>query len=1045
MALLLVFVAQAALFGLVAWLSYLHNVDNGPRLGRELSIAEWRMDLMALLAALALTTAALVVLVLRLYRQQAVTSESEQRFRRLIEQSIDGVVIHRDGIVLFANDAMAAILGLHSGAELTGRSLFQFVPQDPRNRGRTRRWNTGSSGQPLARSRREGRTADARTVHLDILSQPVDWRGLPAIRSTVNDVTDQVILAERERRQTAILSAVNDAHSIYLNETRAGLSFDQLLTKILQISGCEHGVIAEKVDDAQGNTTIRILAASGTTDTGGGQGTEDSDGVASHGLQAFLGEPTLTGSVTIINQVQGHPAAGPADVIGADVIGAAGAAVSNVMLLPLKLDKEVLGEIALANRDGGFKQDLVGELSPILQAITRIVADYRSTRLREAAEQASKLKSVFLAHMNHELRTPLSGVIANLELLRDTSLSTEQHELVHASMSAGKGMLSVIGNTLDLSKIEAEALTLDTAEFDLAAMLESIRSIYQAAAQEKHTTLSTSVCASAPCHVVADEMRLRQILSNLVSNSVKFTAMGRIRLSVRAEQTGAQTAWLHFTVDDTGIGFAPEEAGFLFKPFQQANQSITRDFGGTGLGLAIAHKLVALHGGEIACDAAPSKGCSFTVSIPVTVTDWNRPPAPRLDDYAIVVLAPQSPPAAELVDGLRAAGALMQVVGDPANIRTVAPAGSQRQPVLVVDWACTAERAEALVADHGSGFARILAVVPHGDARRRRRWLKAGDIGVIAPPLTAAGLAAALGDTRRVTTIDRKAEREDPMAGVHIFTPDGAPRLLVVEDQPMNQKVLQRQLERLGIDCQLAENGQAALDLLAHIHYDVIITDCSMPVMDGLELTRRVRAQEAEGRQRSTIIALTANAITGSAQACYEAGADAYLSKPLKLAELSATLMQWHNAAPATNAGNDGTNVGDKADATASPSEDDAAPAIDRAALARLIGQDDPAAIDQIAREFFYSWQDSLSALDHLLKQQDAEGLAEAAHAAKGTAHYGAAERLATVCASLEALARSERWTEAAAAVQDLKCETRRLQTSLTTSGLIQHEQLRSA
>ncbi len=1070
-ALLLVFSAQAILFGLLGWLAYDRTVGGGAlavagdpvgelddkarllstplaewsaiamtNMRIEALVAGWRADLLGLAAALALTTSALVALVLRLYRQQDVTSESEQRFRALIEQSIDGVIIHRDGSVLFANDAMAQILGLESGAELTGRSLFRYIPRLPHPETRESWWTMAADGQPLKRSRWQGFTAQGDGIHIDIQSQPVNWRGVPAIRSTINDVTNQVVLAARERRQTAILSAVNDAHSIYLNETRAGTSFGELLAKILQISGCRQGVIAEKIDAENTPAAVHILAASPAMR----RTAAAPAGHRGRGLEAFLGKTVRSGAVTIIN----HPKDGTSQ------------GVANVLLLPLKLEKDVVGEIVLANRDGGFHEEVAEELSPVVRAITRIVADYRSTRLREAAEQASKLKSVFLAHMNHELRTPLSGVIANLELLRDTGLSGEQRELVDASMSAGKGLLGVIGDTLDLSKIEADKLTLDPREFDLPAMLESIKSIYLAAAQEKQIELSTVICADVPRRVVADEMRLRQILSNLVSNSIKFTAKGRVCISLQAERIDARTARLHFAVDDTGIGFPPEAANFLFKPFQQANQSISRDFGGTGLGLSIAHQLVALHGGDISCDAEPRGGCSFMVSMPLPVASWQPAPPLTLSGYSFCYLTPQSPPTAELLSALRAAGAEVAAADSPdalpapaatsaddraADDRAAAGGAAVRR-VLVVDWHCEAAQAKALLDRHAKNFERILVAAPRHHARQRRLWLSAGDVVPLAEPLSAARLAAALNTGARGAA-ERKTEREDPLAEVYSFAPGEAPSLLVVEDQPMNQRVLERQLERLGIGCDLAANGREALDLLARKRYDVIITDCAMPVMDGLALTRRIRAEEAAGRPRSTIIALTANAITGSAQACYAAGVDAYLTKPLKLGELSNALIQGgHAGSGHAGDGHPGApQPAEPRDAAPAPAAEPKEDPIDRTALAEMIGQNDPEQIDQVVREFFYSWQDSLSAIEHQLGEQNAAELAEAAHAAKGTARYGMARRLAEECALLEGLATPARWAAATATVERLKKETRRLQIHLTKSGLIGYEQLRSA
>ena len=324
-------------------------------------------------------------------------------------------------------------------------------------------------------------------------------------------------------------------------------------------------------------------------------------------------------------------------------------------------------------------------------------------------------------------------------------------------------------------------------------------------------------------------------------------------------------------------------------------------------------------------------------------------------------------------------------------------------PQILAPARRNAGQAAGLARPRASGFYRSPAMVPREDARPDR------------------GLP--------------KADTDGPQAESLAFPAGLAPSLLVVEDQPMNQKVLQHQLEHLGVDCGLAENGQEALDLLADNRYDIIITDCSMPVMDGLELTRRLRALEAAGRPRSTVIAITAN--TDSAQLCYEAGADAYLSKPLTLAELRETLTQWHLGEQPPAPEDDGNKR------PAACVSDNTREPIDRDALARILGDSGPGVIDRVMRDFFGSWQDSLAAIGQELKHRDPSGMAEAAHAAKGMAQYGAAAQLAADCARLEKLARDECWPEAATTVERLKIETRRLQIYLTRLGVIGYEQFR--
>jgi len=251
------------------------------------------------------------------------------------------------------------------------------------------------------------------------------------------------------------------------------------------------------------------------------------------------------------------------------------------------------------------------------------------------------------------------------------------------------------------------------------------------------------------------------------------------------------------------------------------------------------------------------------------------------------------------------------------------------------------------------------------------------------------------------------------------------PRLLVVEDQPVNRKVLKHQLAQLGMDCMLAENGAEALALMSGNVFDIIITDCAMPEMDGLELIRRLRVLETGGRQRSMVIALTAHVGAASAELCYEAGADAYLAKPLRLAELAEALRRWHGDDPSLAASPTAAMAPREA-----PADGGHTP-IDSTALAAILGDEDPRLLRLTMQDFFSAWQESLPELRQLLEQRDADALCEAAHAAKGLAHYGAAARLAGDCGRLERLARERRWIEAAAAFEALALETRRLQAQL--------------
>ncbi len=998
-------------------------------------------DLVGLGLVLIASLGALTALLLNFYRHQEKDNELQRRFRGLIEDASDGVVIHDTGLVLFANDATAQMWGLHHGTELRGRSLIDFIPEELHNQTRAEWRKIKESGQPSTQRRTPGRRVDDETIFVDIASQRIDWGNKLAIRSSLIEVTEQVRLAKRDQRRTAILSAVNDAHSIYLNQTRNRDSFEKLLEKILDLSGSAYGLIAEKLEDEEGRPYLLSLAISDISwddETRRWYDSVSRGGMEFRNIDNLRGVPLREGKTLIANNPKSHPAS--------TGVPCGHLAMDNVMILPLAQDYEILGEVALANREGGYDEALAEELGPIVQAITRIVSDYRSTRLREAAEQASRSKSAFLAHMSHELRTPLSGVIANLELLGDTPLEHEQSELVDASMSAGRALLGVIGNTLDFSKIEADELVLDMVEFDPGAMIENIQSIFLAAAKDKGVDLYTVVDTNVPQIVVADEMRLRQVFANLVGNAIKFTGNGRIGIYLSAEKTGKSQARLRFSVDDTGTGFDPEKAADLFKPFGQEKDSTSRSFGGTGLGLTIAQRLLELHEGEISCYAQPGEGSSFVASLPVEVVEWSIDAVQDLNGDRIVLLFPTGDFPDDLANGLTAAGAEVLQTTDPAAIADVNQASDGRQMTLVIDWDSAQFGMNAFLRQHGKTFDQILVAASRYDPDRRRAALFFKDLDLVTKPLTASNLSHAIRGEERVTPPAAVVQNISAPVESRLFEDGEAPRILVAEDQPMNQMVLRRQLRRMGIDCDIAEHGQEALEFMERSSYDMVITDCSMPIMDGFDLSRAIRERESGGGKPCAIIALTANAVSGDAQRCYDAGMNAYLSKPASLSELSATIQKWWKASE-----KDLEEAPSEAEECALPEEaaqepsSEAAPPINREALAELLGEDDPETLDALISDFFRSWQTSFAALEEPLENKDTTALREAAHAAKGTARYGMANSLADTCETLEKLAGSGELDGAEDLIKSLETETDRLKSYLEDAGLICDEERQSA
>ncbi|WP_420345210.1 ATP-binding protein [Pelagibius sp.] len=996
-------------------------------------LSDWRSNVAGKGIAQLLSLLAMVVLILLVYRQQDRGIRLERRFRSLIEDAIDGVIIHDRGQVLFANDAGAQVLGLEHGTELRGRALADFMPEASQAPARTRWRHVQESGEPETTRQFAMRRVDGRLIYIDVLSQAVDWGGKSAVRASLNEVTEQVLLAERDKRRAAVLAAVNDAHSIYLNQTRNRAAFEELLEKILDLSGADYGMIAEKMQDEGDMPYLKTLAISNIAwdeETRLWYESSARGGMEFRNIDNLRGEPLRTGKVLIANDPKRHPAS--------TGIPCGHLAMDNLMILPLALEDEILGEVALANRDGGFDRNLADELGPIVQAITRIVSDYRSVRLREAAERASRSKSEFLAHMSHELRTPLSGVIANLELLSGTQLEREQADLVEASMSGGKALLGIIGNTLDFSKIEADELVLDMTAFDPAVLMREVQSIFAAAALEKGLHISATIDPQVPREVMADEKRLHQVLANLVGNAIKFTDRGRVEMSLSAQRIGGDRVQLRFSVDDMGIGFDPDKAETLFKPYGQESHSTTRFFGGTGLGLTIAQRLVGLHGGTIDCRSRPGWGSSFVVSLPARVADWGCPQVAPLQGHSLTFLFPNEPPGSALVSELRDAGADVRIMAAPAGLGDGPSGGDAGKRTLLIDWD-SAEGMDvgAVLARYGEDFERIYAAVSCDDPDYRRQALFHPLLRLLDKPLSAVNVSHAVSG-ERYRFDDRGFEPAFPAdESYQVFARGQVPKILVVEDQPMNQLVLRRQLRRLGADCDLAEHGAEALDLLDRGSYDLIITDCSMPVMDGFELSRAVRALEDAGRPRSAIIALTANAVTGDAQRCYDAGMDAYLSKPVGLSELSRALEQWWHPSLKEDTL--------PAPAASPESSEEKQPPIDRQGLAELIGEDDEDTINALIADFFDNWQAALFALHEPWSSRDAVRLRAAAHAAKGTARYGMAPLLAATCETLEKQAEDGDWDGLRNLIETLEAETDRLQTFLRNQGQISDVERQSA